>query len=270
MRMDTAKLSENRYIVFASDISERKKAEYSLIEGKMLAEENNRIKSEFLANMSHELRTPLTAIIGFSDILGAEMFGELNEKQTSHVNHINKSGRHLLEVINDVLDLSKIEAGKMELDCENFSLPDLLDEIQVFMYPMAGKKNIDLKIINETKDVEIFADRLKFKQIMLNLLSNAIKFTPDNGRVSVLATNTEDGVQVSVSDTGIGIPLHLQQDIFNPFIQVDSSNKRRYGGTGLGLALVKQFVELHNGKIWLESEEGKGSTFSFTIRNQNC
>ncbi|GEM_PF-754993 len=270
MRMDAAKLSENRYIVFASDISERKKAEYSLIEGKMLAEENNRIKSEFLANMSHELRTPLTAIIGFSDILSAEMFGELNEKQTSHVNHINKSGRHLLEVISDVLDLSKVEAGKMELDCENFLIPDLLDEIQAFMYPMAGKKNIDLKMINETKDVEIFADRLKFKQIMFNLLSNAIKFTPDNGRISVLATNTENEIQVSVSDTGIGIPLHLQQDIFNPFIQVDSSNKRRYGGTGLGLALVKQFVELHNGNIWLESEEGKGSTFSFTIRNQTA
>ncbi|WMW22789.1 PAS domain S-box protein [Methanolobus mangrovi] len=269
MRMDATKLSENRYIVFASDITERKRAEYSLIEGKILAEENNRIKSEFLANMSHELRTPLTAIIGFSDILDAKLFGELNEKQISHVNHINKSGRHLLEVINDILDLSKIEAGKMELDCENFPISNTLNEIQAFMHPMAGKKNIDLKIINEIKDVEIFADRVKFKQIMFNLLSNAIKFTPDNGKVSVFATNTEDDIQVSVSDTGIGIPLNLQQDIFNPFTQVDSSNKRRYGGTGLGLALVKQFVELHNGKIWLESEEGKGSTFSFTIKNQD-
>lgn len=269
MKMNAIKLSETRHIVFTSDITEKKKAEHSLIQAKMLAEENNRIKSEFLANISHELRTPLTTIIGFSDILSSNMFGDLNEKQARHVAHISKSGKHLLEVINDVLDLSKIEAGKMELDCEHFAVSETLTEIQASMHPLANKKNIGLKLLDETHGIEIFADRLKFKQIMFNLLSNAIKFTPDTGEVTVIGTRTDSGIQISVSDTGIGIPGHMKDDIFNPFTQIDASNKRKYGGTGLGLALVKRFVEMHNGKIWLETEEEKGSTFSFIIENQN-
>ncbi len=269
IRMDAIKLSETRYIVFAGDITERKKAEYSLIESKMLAEESNRTKSEFLANMSHELRTPLTAIIGFSDILGSEMFGKLNEKQLGYAKHINNSGKHLLELINDVLDLSKIEAGKMELDCEKFPHSRVFEEIITAMHPMAGKKHIDLTLENEIKTTEIVADKMKFKQIMFNLLSNAIKFTPENGRVSIVTKQMDNDIHISVSDTGIGIPPDMQEYIFSPFTQVDSSNKRRYGGTGLGLALVKQFVEMHNGKIWVKSEEGKGSTFIFTIGNQN-
>ncbi|WP_342305295.1 PAS domain S-box protein [Methanolobus sp. ZRKC5] len=268
MRIDALKLSETRYIVFASDITEKKRAEHSLLQAKMLAEENDRIKSEFLANMSHELRTPLTTIIGFSDILCSNMFGKLNEKQARHVAHISKSGKHLLEVINDVLDLSKIEAGKMELDCEHFTVSETLTEIRASMYPLANKKNIDLILRDEINGIEIFADRLKFKQIMFNLLSNAIKFTSDAGEVTVIGTRTDNGIQISVSDTGIGIPEHMKDDIFNPFMQIDASNKRKYGGTGLGLALVKRFVEMHNGKIWLETKEEKGSTFSFTIENQ--
>ncbi|MDY0388511.1 MAG: PAS domain S-box protein [Methanolobus sp.] len=269
MRMNAIKLSETRHLVFTSDITEKKKAEHSLIQAKMLAEENNRIKSEFLANMSHELRTPLTTIIGFSDILSSNMFGNLNEKQARHVAHISKSGKHLLEVINEVLDLSKIEAGKMELDCEYFAVSETLTEIQASMYPLANKKNIDLKLLDEINGIEIFADRLKFKQIMFNLLSNAIKFTSDTGEVTVIGTKTDNGIQISVSDTGIGIPEHMMDDIFNPFMQIDASNKRKYGGTGLGLALVKRFVEMHNGKIWFKSKEEKGSTFSFIIENQN-
>ncbi|TQD24363.1 PAS domain S-box protein [Methanolobus vulcani] len=268
IRRDGTKLSDNRFILFSSDITEMKKAEHSLIEAKMLAEHNNRIKSEFLANMSHELRTPLTAVIGFSDILQEGVAGELTEKQLGYVDHINKSGNHLLEIINDILDLSKIEAGKMELECEDFNVSELIDETLKSMYPMSGKKNIKLYLRNNINNGNVHADKIKIRQILYNLLSNAIKFTPDNGEVFISIEKTENGIQVSVTDTGIGIPSEMQDEIFSPFTQVDASSKRRYGGTGLGLALVKQFVEMHNGKVWLESEEGKGSTFTFTIKNQ--
>jgi PAS domain S-box-containing protein len=268
LRIDATRLSETRYLVFASDITERKKAEYSLIEAKMMAEENSRIKSEFLANMSHELRTPLTAVIGFSDILSIQRFGELNSKQLEYVEHILKSGKHLLDVINDVLDLSKVEAGKMELDCEIFSVSELLEEVQRSLYPLSVRKNIEIDLMNDVREPEIFADKLKLKQIMYNLLSNAIKFTPDNGKVSVAARQSHDTIEISVSDTGIGIPENRLEEIFDPFMQVDASNKRRYGGTGLGLALARRFVEMHGGSIRVESEEGKGSTFTFSIVDQ--
>ncbi len=269
LRIDTSKLSETRYLVFASDITEKKKAEHSLISGKMMAEENSRIKSEFLANMSHELRTPLTAIIGFSDLLNIQHFGELNNKQLEFVGHISKSGKHLLNVINDVLDLSKIESGKMDLECEYFPVSKLIDEVQKSLYPLAVRKGIEVSISNNNKEPEIFADKLKLKQIMYNLLNNAIKFTPDNGLISVVVKRAGNTIEVSVSDTGIGIPVHMREEIFDPFVQVDASSKRKYGGTGLGLALTKRFVEMHNGKIWVESEEGKGSTFTFTLKDQN-
>lgn len=268
LRIDACKLSENSYLLFASDITQKKKAELSLLKAKMMAEENNRMKSEFLANMSHELRTPLTAIIGFSDLLSTQHYGELNKKQLDFVDHISNSGKHLLSVINDVLDLSKIEASKMELEYEYFSLIGLIDEVNKSLYPLAAKKCLEVSICNNNKELEIFADKMKVKQIMYNLLNNAIKFTPDNGSISVIAKKDDKTIEVSISDTGIGIPAHMQEDIFDPFVQVDASNKRKYGGTGLGLALTKRFVEMHKGKIWVESEEGKGSTFTFTIPDQ--
>jgi len=250
------------------DITERKRAENSLIEAKMMAEESNRIKSEFLANMSHELRTPLTAVIGFSDILSMQKFGELNSKQLEFTGHILSSGKHLLELINDILDLSKIEAGKMELYCEDFSVDTLLDEVQRTVYPLAARKNIELTIKNDVLQPEMHADKFKFKQIMYNLLSNAIKFTHDSGKISVTARRDGSILEVSVSDTGIGIPADRLDDIFDPFMQVDASNRRKYGGTGLGLALVRRFVEMHGGRVRVKSEEGKGSTFIFTIVDQ--
>ncbi|MDN5309614.1 MAG: hypothetical protein PWP14_1008 [Methanolobus sp.] len=250
------------------DITEQKQAEISLIEAKMMAEESNRIKSEFLANMSHELRTPLTAVIGFSDILSMQKFGELNSKQLEFTGHILSSGKHLLELINDILDLSKIEAGKMELYCEDFSVDTLLDEVQRTVYPLAARKNIELTIKNDVLQPEMFADRFKFKQIMYNLLSNAIKFTPDDGKISVFAKRDGNFLEVSVSDTGIGISADRLDEIFDPFMQVDASNRRKYGGTGLGLALVRRFVEMHGGKVRVKSEEGKGSTFIFTLAEQ--
>ncbi|WP_052402797.1 sensor histidine kinase [Methanococcoides methylutens] len=251
--------------VIVTDITERKKAELALVRAKVLAEEGNRIKSEFLANMSHELRTPLNSVIGFSQVLSDKRFGDLNKKQTKYISNILKSGRHLMTLINDILDISKIESGNMKYEPEIINLPEIIDEIVMLIDPMAKKKSIDLKSNIELEILEIYADRTKIKQIMYNLLSNAIKFTPKSGKVWVNSKIIGGKVQVSVSDTGIGIPENKQKTVFEAFKQVDSSFNRKYEGTGLGLALVKQYVEMHGGEVWVESEVGKGSTFGFSI-----
>jgi two-component system, NtrC family, sensor kinase len=224
----------------------------------------NRHKSEFLANMSHELRTPLNAIIGFSEVLGERMFGELNEKQAEYTDDILSSGRHLLSLINEILDLSKVEAGRMELEVATFDLPLAIDNARTFVRERATKHGINLDVTVDERLGEFVGDERKIKQILLNLLSNAVKFTPEGGRIGINARQADGSVEISVSDTGIGIAPEDQATIFEEFRQVgDYAHKKER--TGLGLTLAKKFVELHGGKIRVESEVGKGSTFTFTL-----
>jgi GAF domain-containing protein/anti-sigma regulatory factor (Ser/Thr protein kinase) len=225
----------------------------------------NRHKSEFLANMSHELRTPLNAIIGFSEVLGERLFGELNEKQAEYTDDILTSGRHLLSLINEILDLSKVEAGRMELEVTAFDLPLAIDNARTFVRERATKHGITLDVMVDDRLGEIVGDERKIKQILLNLLSNAVKFTPEGGRIGINARQADGSVEVSVSDTGIGIAPEDQPKIFEEFRQVGTDYAHKTEGTGLGLTLAKKFVELHGGKIWVESEVGKGSTFTFTL-----
>jgi signal transduction histidine kinase/HAMP domain-containing protein len=225
----------------------------------------NKHKSEFLANMSHELRTPLNAIIGFSEVMLERLFGEVNEKQADYLNDIHSSGKHLLSLINDILDLSKIEAGRMELEPSTFEVSAALSNAMTLVRERAQRHSIVMGQQLDSKLGEIVADERKFKQIVLNLLSNAVKFTPDGGRIDVTARREDGNAVFAVSDTGIGIAPEDQASVFEEFRQVGSDYTRKQEGTGLGLTLTKKFVELHGGKIWLESEPGKGSTFTFTI-----
>jgi GAF domain-containing protein len=225
----------------------------------------NRHKSEFLANMSHELRTPLNAIIGFSEVLGERMFGELNEKQAEYTDDILSSGRHLLSLINDILDLSKVEAGRMELELAKFDLPMAIDNALTLIRERASRHGIKLHQSVDERLGEVTGDERKIKQILLNLLSNAVKFTPEGGRVDVDALPADGAVEISVSDTGIGIAPEDQETIFEEFRQVGTDYAQKHEGTGLGLTLTRKFVELHGGKIWVESELGKGSKFTFTL-----
>ncbi|WP_406656945.1 PAS domain S-box protein [Methanolobus sp. ZRKC2] len=247
------------------DISAQKNAEEALLNAKMTAEMESRTKSEFLANMSHELRTPLNAIIGYSDMLLECIFGELNDKQDRSLYHISASGKHLLELINDILDLSKVESGRMELNYENFKVSEVLGNVGNIVSPVAKKKNISLEISLEKENMSVCADEVRFKQILYNLVSNAMKFTSENGLVKIRACEKDNMLQVSVIDTGIGISSEDQKKLFNPFSQINSDLSRHHSGTGLGLSLVKQFVELHGGNITVESELGKGSNFTFMI-----
>jgi len=224
----------------------------------------NRHKSEFLANMSHELRTPLNAIIGFSDVLAERMLGELNPKQAEYLDDIRSSGQHLLSLINDILDLSKVEAGRMELTLSDFSLRAALSNGVSMVRERAVSHGIRLDLVVDEIDV-ISADERKVKQIVFNLLSNAIKFTPDGGTISVIGGLDGDHARVSVRDSGIGIATADQARIFEEFRQAAQRSDASAQGTGLGLTLTKAFVELHGGRIWVESEIGKGSTFSFTL-----
>jgi PAS domain S-box-containing protein len=237
----------------------------SLLESKIAAEEASRTKSEFLANMSHELRTPLNAILGFSQVLESEKYGSLNQKQSRYISNVLKSGRHLLDLINNILDISKIESGNMKFEAEPINLSEVIDETLVFMEPLAREKSIDLVLDIKPENLETYADRMKLKEILANLLSNAIKFTPENGTVGIQSRTRDGQLIVSVSDTGIGISRDKYATIFDSFSQVDSTSRRKYGGTGLGLALVKKYVELHNGEIRVDSEIGEGTTFTFTI-----
>ncbi|HVG36335.1 MAG TPA: ATP-binding protein, partial [Thermoplasmata archaeon] len=218
-------------------------------------------KSEFLANMSHELRTPLNAIIGFSEVLSERMFGDLNEKQEEYLKDIHASGTHLLSLINDILDLSKIEAGRMELELTDFDLPQAIDNALTLVRERAGRRGIALHQSVEERLGEMRGDERKVKQVLLNLLSNALKFTPEGGRIEVRAASVDGSVEVSVSDTGVGIAPEDQEVVFEEFRQVGTSAAKQEG-TGLGLALCWKFVELHGGRIWVTSQVGVGSTFT--------
>jgi len=221
-------------------------------------------KSEFLANMSHELRTPLNAIIGFSEVLSERMFGDLNEKQEEYLKDINASGQHLLSLINDILDLSKIEAGRMELELTDFDLPTAIDNALMLIRERAGRRSIALHMRVDERLGQVQADERKIRQVVLNLLSNAIKFTPEGGRIEVKAKLINGFIEVSVTDTGVGIAPEYQEAVFEEFRQVGTADKK-VEGTGLGLALSRKFIELHGGKIWVKSQIGAGSTFTFTV-----
>ncbi len=225
----------------------------------------NNLKSEFLANMSHELRTPLNAVIGFSELLLDPGYGPLTGNQREYVADILSSGRHLLELINDILDLSKIEAGKMRLALDEFDLPQAVEEAMMTLRVDASRKEIAMEARLNPDLSLVVADRGKVKQILTNLLSNAVKFTPAGGRVALSAAREGDLLRVSVEDTGIGIRPEDQEKIFAAFIQVDGSYARKYQGTGLGLTLVKRFVELHGGTISVSSRVGEGSIFTFLL-----
>src|SRR5262249_25942622 len=230
-----------------------------------LLEAASRHKSEFLANMSHELRTPLNAILGFSEVLAERMFGDVNEKQAEYLQDILSSGRHLLSLINDILDLSKVEAGRLELELGRFHLPTALDNALTLVRERATRHGITLTQTVDDRVGDIVADERKVKQILLNLLSNAGKFTPEGGRIRVTAALVEGVVTIELSDTGIGIAPEDQAEIFEEFRQVGPDDARKHEGTGLGLTLAKKFVELHGGRIWVRSQVGLGSTFTFTL-----
>jgi len=226
-------------------------------------ESASRHKSEFLASMSHELRTPLNAVIGFSEVLLDRLFGELNEKQADYITDIHTSGRHLLSLINDILDLSKIEAGRMELQVSTVALSDVIESSVALMRERATRNGISLRLDVDPSAGAVEADERKLKQVLFNLLTNAVKFTDRGGHVEVTAHGEADEVVVSVRDDGTGIALADQARIFEEFEQAGGSNSQE--GTGLGLALSRRIVELHGGRLWVESAPEKGSTFTFNL-----
>ena len=229
----------------------------------------NRHKSEFLANMSHELRTPLNAVIGFSDVLKEQYFGSLNPKQQEYVRDINESGQHLLSLINDILDLSKIEAGRMDLDLSRFNLPASIDNALVLVRERAHRHNLQLKSSIAPDISDMVADERKLKQILINLLSNAVKFSHPGGWVLVSASRGTSEIMISVKDSGVGVAPKDQAAIFDEFHQLKTTGSAKQEGTGLGLTLAKRFTELHGGRIWIESDIGQGANFTFTLPDRD-
>ncbi len=238
---------------------------------KLLYEANEELKkateakSEFLAHMSHELRTPLNVIIGFSELMLDEVPGGTNDEQKQCLNDILGSGRHLLNLINDILDLSKIEAGKMELKVKDFALSDLIESLRAIAVNEFAQRKQSLEVEVEAGLPPVRADKAKVRQVLINLLSNANKFTPDGGRIMVKAIRENNWCQVSVIDNGIGIRRENHEKLFQPFVQMDSPLGGEKGGTGLGLTIARQLVEKHGGRIGVDSEYGRGSRFYFTL-----
>jgi len=247
------------------EITERTRVEQELIDKSGEVEEANRLKSEFLAHMSHELRTPLNAIIGFSELLIDGVLGKITQKQKKCLNDILASSQHLLNLINEILDLSKIESGKTELRLTNFTLTDIIEPLKRSIMPMLTSRKQSLEIEVPDNLPPVRADKAKVRQVLLNLLGNAIKFTADGGQLRIEAVWRNDWCQVSVSDNGIGINQEDQERMFEPFCQLDNPLTRERSGTGLGLTIARQIIERHGGQIWVESDYDQGSRFTFTL-----
>lgn len=228
-------------------------------------EEVSRAKSDFLAHMSHDLRTPLNVIIGFSELMLDGVTGQLNGEQKQCLKDILGSGQHLLSLINDILDLSKIESGKMELKQRNITLRGIIDSLRSEIMPLLAKRKQSFEVDVEAGIPLVYADKAKIRQVLINLLSNSSKFTPDGGQLKIKVVTESNRCLVSAIDNGIGIRRENQEKIFEPFCQMDNPLGRKMGGTGLGLTIAKQIIERHGGQIWVESEYGKGSQFTFTL-----
>ncbi len=237
-------------------------------------QEADRVKSNFLATVSHELRTPLTSVIGYSEMLLEGIAGELNEEQREYVRTVMEKGDQLLVLITGILDISRMEAGQMKFDKEPFEIDEVVSVALSTIAPNARRKKIGLNCDIPTDLPRVLGDRDKVRQVLLNLLNNAIKFTPEGGSIGLRAeegplsptgTPAGNGVRISVRDSGIGVSPEHHQRVFDPFFQVDNSSTREYGGTGLGLSIVKRFIEAHGGHVWLESKEGAGATFYFSL-----
>jgi len=245
-------------------IQERHRAEHALRQSNEQLAKASQLKSQFLARMSHEIRTPMNAIIGFSDLLTEEAEGPLGASYVDYVLHIREGAQHLLSLINDVLDLSKIEAGRVELFRSEINVADHLAEVLSVIQSLQGASQL-LFACNVPRELCVYADRTRFKQIFYNLLSNAVKFTPEGGSISIEAVTQGECVAITVADTGVGIPAEEQQAIFEEFHQVSATTRGVKEGTGLGLAITRLLVELHGGAIRVESEPGKRSRFTVTL-----
>lgn len=249
-----------------ASFNENKRLVDGLVEARLMAETASRAKSDFLANVSHELRTPLNAVLGFSEIMRDGMVGPVTDEQKEYLTDIMESGQHLLDLINDILDLSKVEAGKMELEPSEFDFRELVERSLIMFKEKAFKHKMEVGYEAGDEIGTVFADERRLKQVLFNLLSNAFKFTPDGGRIMVRARILPgEQVECSVEDTGMGIKEEDIPRLFKPFEQLETTLTKVHGGTGLGLALCKRIVELHGGRIWAESEFGKGSRFKFTF-----
>jgi len=250
-------------VVVFHDLTERKRTEELIVRAKEEAERASKFKDQFLSNMSHELRTPLNAVLGFSDLLADERYGPLNDRQQRYVTHIHTGGKHLLKLISDILDLSKIEAGRMELSREDVTVASAFAEVISALYPLAEKKSQAL-LQHVESPLHVRADPLRFKQMLMNLAANAIKFTPEGGRIELTARQRDDQVRVEVRDNGPGIPADQQQRIFEAFFRLRETGSATEG-TGLGLAITARLVELHGGQLGIESQPGEGACFYFSL-----
>jgi signal transduction histidine kinase len=236
-----------------------------LLKAKKDAEATNRAKNGLMMNISHEIRTPLNSVIGFSDLLLEGAFGSLNTRQSKYVNNILLSGKNLLEIINNLLDISRLEAGERELNYEEVDIGSLIREVRMSLLSPASNKKIVVELKVDASIGNILADRTKLRQILYNLISNAIKFTPEKGKVTVSAFKKKEMLEIIVSDTGTGLLKEYYEKMFMPSTQADLSTTVGYSGPGIGLYIVKNFIDLHRGKIWVDSKVGKGSTFTFAL-----